>query len=280
MDWPVLPGYELLQPLGGGPLTQVFRARAQATDELHALKLLRPELADDATAIKLIQREARAGLAVSHPQLVRLLAAHVLQPPHFLVFELLTGESLRDKLRRDYALDLRTALWVIRQTAEALAALHRAGFVHGDVKPDNIRWVDAGTAKLLDLGFAHRPGENVPLLGAGFILGTANYLAPELCGGELHDDTPADVFSLGVVLFELLTGTLPYPPGTQADTLAAHRTSTPTTLGTHPGRWPLPLVDLVGQMLARRPGQRPRASTVVQRLMSLEIGQLQQRRSA
>src|SRR5438093_259157 len=81
------------------------------------------------------------------PHLLRLLHAHVTLAPHFLVMELLAGESLRRRLRRDYRLDLATALWMIRQTAEALAVLHRADFVHGDVKPDNIRLVNDGTAK-------------------------------------------------------------------------------------------------------------------------------------
>src|SRR5207249_8639597 len=142
-------------------------------------------------------REARACLAVSHPHLVKLVEAHVLTPPYFLVMEMLAGESLRRRLRRDYSLDLPTALWVARQTAEALAALHRKGFIHGDVKPDNIRLVADGKAILLDLGFAHRRGENASLLEAGYILGTVNYLAPELCAAELHDDPRADIFSLG-----------------------------------------------------------------------------------
>src|SRR5205823_9529691 len=127
-------------------------------------------------AVKLLQREARACLAVRHPQLVRLRDAHVTRPPYFLVMDLLPGESLRSRLRRDYRLDVPTALWIARQTAESLAALHRAGFIHGDVKPDNIRMTGEGNAILLDLGFAHRPGENAAFLEQGYVLGTVNYL--------------------------------------------------------------------------------------------------------
>src|SRR5206468_8672558 len=144
--------------------------------------------------------------AVQHPHLVRLRYVHVLTPPYFLVMELLPGESLRRRLRRDYCLDASTSVWIVRQTAEALAALHRAGFVHGDVKPDNIRLVDDGTAKLIDLGFAHRPGENAALLRKGYLLGTANYLAPELCANDPFADETADLFSFGVTLYEMLTG--------------------------------------------------------------------------
>ena len=84
-------------------------------------------------------------------------------------------------MRRDFRLDPAEAVWIARQTAEALAALHRAGFLHGDVKPENLRLTSAGPAVLIDLGFAHRPGENAAFLREGYVLGTANYLAPELC---------------------------------------------------------------------------------------------------
>jgi serine/threonine protein kinase len=191
--FPRIPGYELLTCLGGGVTTTVYSARECDSDFPCAVKVLRPEWLDQPIAIKLLQREARAGLAVNHPHLVRILEARVLTPPHFLVMEYLNGESLRRRLRRDYQLEPATALWVARQNAEALSALHRKGFVHGDLKPENIRLVDIGKAILLDLGYAHRPGENTPLLEKGYVLGTCNYLAPELCGDEPIDDVRADI---------------------------------------------------------------------------------------
>src|SRR5262249_52426474 len=136
---PIVPGYELLQHLGGGPLTSVYSAREWATDAACAVKVLREDWEDQPAGVKLLQREARAGLTVRHPHLGRRLDAPAPRPPYFLVMELLRGESLRRRLRRDYRLDVPTTVWVARQTAEALAALHRAGFVHGDVKPDNVR---------------------------------------------------------------------------------------------------------------------------------------------
>src|SRR5258707_14753252 len=111
--------------------------------------------------------------------------------------EYLAGESLRRRMRRDYCLDQATALWIARQNAEALAALHRKGFIHGDVKPENIRLVNVGKAILLDLGYAHRPGENVAFLEKGYILGTCNFLAPELCGDTPKDDLRAAIYRLG-----------------------------------------------------------------------------------
>src|SRR5262245_59249204 len=172
---PKIPGYELLGCLGGGALTRVYSARDSNDDSACAVKVIREDWRDPSTAVKLLQREARAGLAVNHRHLVRTSYVHVTRPPYFLVMELLPGESLRCRLRRDYRLDVATALWIVRQTAEALEALHRAGFVHGDVKPENIRLVSEGAAKLIDLGFAHRLGENAAFYRHGYVLGTANY---------------------------------------------------------------------------------------------------------
>src|SRR5262245_20793376 len=230
---PTLPGYDLLPRLGGGPMTAVWAARDLADDAACAVKVVRAEWEDQATAVKLLQREARAGLAVRHPSLVRVRHAHVLNEPYFLVMDLLPGESLRRRLRRDYRLDLPTAVWVPRQTAEALAALHRAGFMHGDVKPDNVRLVDGGTAVLIDLGFAHRPGENAGFLRAGYVLGTANYLAPELCASRPGEDFSSDVFSLGVTLYETLSGKLPYRPGSLGQTFRRHSCDPPADVRGH-----------------------------------------------
>jgi serine/threonine protein kinase len=277
---PRIPDYELLQHLGGGPLTCVYAARDCDTDRPCAVKVLRTEWEDQGTAIKLIQREARAGLAVQHPHLVRLLHTHVTRAPYFLVLELLPGEPLRRRLRREYRLDLPAALWITRQTAEALAALHRAGFVHGDVKPDNIRLVDDGTAKLIDLGFAHRPGENGGLLRAGYVLGTVNYLAPELCAFAAGADLSSDLFSLGVTLFEMLTGRLPYPPGPARLTMHRHRCDPPQDIRRYVSPLPPALVGLLERLLANRPEDRPRATAVVQQLVALEIAALGWRLSA
>jgi serine/threonine protein kinase len=280
---PRIPGYQLLARLGGGPMTAVYEAREAASGAACAVKVVRDDWDDQATAAKLLQREARAGLSVRHPHLVRVARAHVLQPPFFLVMDLLPGESLRRRLRRDYRLPLADALWVARQTAEALAALHQAGFLHGDVKPDNLRLSDAGSAVLIDLGFAHRPGENAAYLREGYVLGTANYLAPELCDALPAEEFASDLFSLGVTLFEVLTGRLPYPPGSLRQTFRRHRCDPPADIRKGAGTLPSALVALVERLLAHRPKERPSAAAVVQQLVKLEIAALrrgQGRRSA
>jgi serine/threonine protein kinase len=277
---PRIPGHQLLKRLGGGPMTAVYSARADDTDTACAVKVLRDDWEDQDTGIKLLQREARAGLSVRHAHLVRITEAHVTTPPYFLVMDLLPGESLRRRLRRDYRLRVRDAIWIVRQTAEALAALHKAGFVHGDVKPDNVRLTDDGTAVLIDLGFAHRLGENAAFLREGYVLGTANYLAPEQCDAIPTEDFASDLFSLGVMLFEALTGRLPYPPGSLRQTFRRHQCDPPADIRRSAGSLPGPLVSLVERLLAHVPQQRPRAVSVVQHLINLEIAGLSRRHSA
>jgi serine/threonine protein kinase len=277
---PQLPGYDLLKCLGGGPMTVVYSARNEDTEALCAVKTLREEWEDRSTAIKLLQREARAGLVVRHPHLVRVTDVHVTCPPYFLVMDLLPGESLRRRLQREYCLEPADALWIVRQTAEALARLHRAGFLHGDIKPDNVRLIDDGTAVLIDLGFAHRPGENAALFRKGYVIGTANYLAPELCDPRPEEDLSCDLFSLGVTLFEMLTGRLPYPPGSLTQTFRRHRCDPPADIARLNAGLPNDLVELVRELLSHHPEDRPSASAVVVRLINLEIATLRWFRSA
>jgi serine/threonine protein kinase len=278
---PVFADYELLRCLGGGPLTEVFSARRCDTDAGCAIKLLRAEVAGDGTAVQLLRREARAGLSVRHPHVVRVLDAHVTCAPYFLVMELLSGESLRARLRRDYALDLRTAFWVARQAAEGLLALHRAGFVHSDVKPDNCRLTDAGRAVLVDLGFAHRPGENAKLAGDGYVLGTVDYLAPELCGPGPAAGFASDWFSFGLTLCEMLAGRLPYPVGTTAETMERHRHQPAGEwLRRNAGQWSERLTTLLEGLLQIDPSARPAGALVVHELIALEIAALGWKRSA
>lgn len=271
---PRIPGYLLLQRLGGGPMTSVYEARDADNGAGCAIKVVRNDWPDQPTAVKLLQREARAGLAVQHPNLVRITHAHVMHPPYFLVLGLLPGESLRKRLQREYRLPMADALWISRQAAEALAALHTAGFLHGDVKPDNLRLVDDGTAVLTDLGFAHRPGENAAFLRAGYVLGTANYLAPELCDELPAEEMSSDLFSLGVTLFEMLTGRLPYPPGSLRQIFRRHRCDPPANIVQWAGPLPRALVELVERLLAHNPEDRPRAGSVVRELVKLEIATL------
>lgn len=267
---PRLPGYVLGSRLGGGPTCDVYSAADGRGLFEWAVKVLRDDAARDFTNVQLLRREARAGLAVRHPRLVRIVRAVTDgESPLHVVMRRVSGRSLRAVLKGKGWLGPRLTGSVVRQVAGALAALHAAGYVHGDVKPENIHLGPGRTATLLDLGFARRPGEDAGLLGSGFVLGTANYVAPELCDRPETDGPAADVFSLGVTLFELLTGELPYPDGGVEETMVRHRDAEPESLRRWRGAWPDGLAGLVDRMLHRDPDERPTAARVDRELIML-----------
>jgi serine/threonine-protein kinase len=272
MTPPIVPGYTLVRYLGGGPIFEVWEGRQDDDAVRVAIKYTRADVTDRASALTLLRREARAGQKVRHPRLVRVLKHSLAAPPHHIVLEYLTGESLRNLLRRRGRMGVRTAVWAVRQAAEGVAALHRAGLIHADVKPANILVCRHGEAKVIDLAFAYRPGENRPLLESGFVMGTPAYLAPELCRCPVREGPAADVFALGVTLFECLTGRLPYPRALTADeAMGFRRVEVPLDLTDIPGRWPDRLVELVRGMLATDPRDRPTAARAVRELVQIEI---------
>lgn len=268
---PSIPGYALGRAVGRGGRSVVYAATDADTGSSVAIKVLNASEATDPRAVHLFRRELRAGTAVRHRHLVRVIGGNAYKPPYYLVMELLSGETLRQRISWDGRLDPLTALAAARQIASALAAVHEAGFVHADVKPENVRLTGRGGVKLVDLGFAHRPGEHADIHAAGNVMGTANYLAPELCSRPPTDGFDTDLFSLGVTLFEALTGALPYKTGTTAEVVRRHRDDDPADLREF-GDFPLGVVRVVESLMARDPWERPSAKTAALILAGVQIG--------
>ncbi len=267
---PSLQRYSLIARLGGGPMTEVFSARDRQTEKIVALKILTSEAMFDEVSVTLLHREAEIGLSVSHPHLVRYLSAETQRSPYFIVMERLPGESLAQKLRREKRIGLATCLRSILQVTRALSALHQKGYLHGDIKPENVLLVDSLNTKLIDLGFAHRPGENDELLGEGFILGTANYVAPELCHDSRADSLAVDVYALGLLICESLTGELPFPQEDSSEkTMWQRRYAQPVWIP--PTLAPEPLQRLVYLMTSPNPIDRPSVEVIESQISLLEL---------
>jgi eukaryotic-like serine/threonine-protein kinase len=257
--------YRLVDRLGQGGMASVWRALDQVLDRLVAVKVLASGLMADQGFLERFRVEARAAAQLSHPHITSVFDYGEWDLPGgervaFIVMELLEGESLAARLRRG-PLPWPEAVAACAQVAQALAAAHRRGVVHRDVKPGNVVLTEAG-AKVLDFGIAALTGEQ-PLTPSGGVLGTATYVAPELLEGELV--TPAaDVYGLGVVLFEALTGSPPQAPGGAGP-------SAPSPLGPLgplellPGL-PREVVPLERRCLARDPDERPSGAEVAKRL--------------
>ena len=205
--------WELVNFAAEGGLAQIFRARPAGSQPnqpaLYALKMLLPDWQNDAQAVRLLKREAQVGQSVSHPHLIPILFASVQQSPRFVVMPWLEGATLEQRLAAGQRFDLPQVLWIARQTAEALDALHQAGWMHGDVKPSNIMLSPGGHATLLDLGFARRLDETGSAVDR-CVLGTFHYIAPEFLTSAIRADIRSDIYSLGAVLYRILAGRLPF----------------------------------------------------------------------
>ncbi|NQU22944.1 MAG: serine/threonine protein kinase [Candidatus Nealsonbacteria bacterium] len=273
--------WELVELAAKGGLARVYRARAaDCRDDQpagYALKVLRDQWETDPRAIAMLAREAEAGRSVSHPHLVSVLRARVSRPPRYLVMPWLDGSTLQSLLNSTAVLDLPTALWFARQTAEALDAMHRAGWMHGDVKPGNLLISPEGHVTLLDLGFARRPHE----VGSAVdrcVLGTCNYMAPELITSALRPDIRSDVYSLGATLYETLAGRPPFIGQSLADLAGQHRQAIPPSLQRLAPHLRADVVRLVHRMLAKAPLRRPQTpAELIERLSRLEISTFSER---
>lgn len=265
--------WQLCELLGEGEFTQVYSARLALLSNVsagHAIKLLREDRADSTAGLELLRREARAAAAVSHPHLVAILAVQLDADPAYLVMPRLGGATLGERLARGQRFSLPTTLSIARQVAGALGALADQGFRHGDVKPANIMLSASGHATLIDLGFACHRDESLSL-DARFWLGTPEYSAPERFASRLRVDSGSDVYSLGVVLFRLFTGRLPFRAATLSELTAQHLFETPAELRSLRPDLPHEVGHLVRRALAKDPLRRPSPAEFADTLARWEI---------
>jgi len=201
-------GYRLEEILGEGGMGLVFRASRLADGHEVALKVLKLELADDLLFQHRFRQEARAAAEVRDPHLVPIIEASQADGRHYLAVDYVTGGSLSERISKEGPLPARDLARVVSEVAAGLDALHGAGIVHRDIKPQNILFAADGTAMLTDFGLAKGRAYTV-LTKPGQVMGTLDYLAPELIRGE--PATPlTDVYALGCVAFECLAGRAPF----------------------------------------------------------------------
>jgi len=267
--------WELVEFAGRGSLAEVYRARPvngpADRPANYAVKMLRGCWENDDEAVRLLQREAVVGQSISHPHLVPVLASSVLQRPRLLVMPWLEGASLQARLAAGEQFGVPQTLWIARQAAEALDGLHAAGWMHGDVTPGNIHVSPAGHVTLIDLNFARRCDETGSVADRP-IMGTCSYLAPECLTSALRTDIRSDIYSLGAVMFEMLSGRPPYAAKDLAELVSQQRQSPPGDLLRLAPHAPRELIALVRRMTANDPLRRPQSPReLIDRLVSLEI---------
>ena len=275
--------YEVLSRIARGGMATVYLARDRRLDREVAIKVMHPHLAEGTSGAEFIarfRREARAAAKLTHPGLVGVLDQGVDGETSYLTMEYIEGTNLRRHLGERGSLSVAQALSTTEAILDALAAAHRADLVHRDIKPENVLLATDGRIKVADFGLARAITE-VTSTTTGTILGTVAYLAPELVAHGVSD-TRTDVYSVGIVLYEMLTGRQPYTGTTPIQVAYQHVHSTvpaPSDAVT----WLPPEIDeLVGALAAREPADRPvdaaAALTLVRRTTAaLDPGTLERR---
>ncbi len=260
--------YRILDAIGHGGMGYVFKGEHEWLGRVEAIKVL-PKSKTNAASIKSFRREIRALARLDHPNLVRLSFADCDGATYYLVTEFIDGADLRRVVRHAGMLGPFESALIISQAAEALGHAHKRGLVHRDVKPGNLLITTEGVTKLTDLGLAEfctdqeSPSGGKPV----HIVGTADFLAPEIVVSPDKVRPISDIYSLGCTLYYSLTGKVPFPGGTTSEKLRRHLDEAPLPLRAHRDDLDPKIVELVGRMMAKRPEDRlPTAAAVLKGL--------------
>ncbi|MFI5646904.1 serine/threonine-protein kinase [Kitasatospora sp. NPDC051705] len=265
--------YRLEAGLGRGGFGVVWRATDLRLDRAVAVKVLLEEHATDREAVSRFVREARTAGGLSNPHIVTVhdygRVAAGSGETHYLVLELVRGRALSDILK-DGLPEQEAALKWMRQVCKALDAAHSCGVVHRDIKPENVMIDEGGKAKVLDFGIARLLSQSAVLTSTGNVVGTVPYLAPECWSGATVDGR-ADLYALGVMLYQLCVGRRPFRAASAAEYMYKHLEEVPPRVRTADPA----LADLIARLLAKRPEDRPAtAAEVLERLRRIRPGVL------
>ncbi len=220
---PRLGSYLLVQPLGSGGMSSVFRAVHEETGSVVAVKVLPRALAKNVTLLQRFIREAKSAEALDHPNIVAIYDRGFDQGRHYLVLEYVEGRDLHDRVKLNGTMDPNDAVRFIREVAEGLKYASGLGMIHRDIKPANLLMTPEGHAKIIDLGLAlQTEEEDERVTREGTTVGTVDYMAPEQARDSRQTSERSDIYSLGCTFYFLLTGSAPYPGGGLSDKLARH----------------------------------------------------------
>jgi putative nucleotidyltransferase with HDIG domain len=231
----VVGSYRLVTEIGSGGMGTVYYAEHTVIGRRAAIKVLHPEIARDAKVVSRFLTEARAANEIHHPNVVEITDLGQQGDLHYIVMSFLEGETLGERLERAEVLDEASTIRIVRQVAAALGAAHEAGIVHRDLKPENIFLMNhpefPDYVKVLDFGIAKllKPDPDAAgRTGLGTAVGTPKYMSPEQCRGDENLDFRSDIYSLGVVLYEMLTGEIPFVGPAPGEIMIAHVVQAPT----------------------------------------------------
>ncbi len=212
--------YEIISSIGQGGMADVYKAQDTILNRVVAIKILKQKLTNDAMTLVRFQREASAASRLSHPNVVDIYDVGEYEGMHYIVMEYVRGRTLKQLIQKRGALSVEEALFIMKQLASAIKAAHDKNIIHRDIKPQNILMKDDGTAKITDFGIAVA-GDSVQLTFNNAVMGSAHYLAPESAQGK-EPNKQVDIYSLGIVFYELLTGDVPFKGKTPTEIALKH----------------------------------------------------------
>jgi serine/threonine protein kinase len=254
---PVIPGFELVSLLGRGGMGEVWKARQAGIGRWVALKILHSQFSQDPEYVARFLREARTVGKLSHPNIVRAFDCGQTGDQNYLVMEYVEGRPLDRLLKERGAFPEREALALVRAVAEALQHAWEHRVIHRDVKPQNILVTSEGVPRLCDLGLSRDVSEAARLTQSGFLACTPAYASPEQANAEPGIDTRTDVYSLGVVLYELVTGRLPFEAASPTALLLKHVSESPPPPVSRAPHLSSGVNRLILEMLEKSPARRP-----------------------
>jgi len=247
--------YELEELVGTGGMSSVFRAHDRLLDRKVALKILHQQYSGDDDYVERFKREARSVAALSHPNVVTVIDRGEHEDRQFIVFEYVEGENLKRLIERRGPAPVPNALELAIQIARGLAFAHQQGLIHRDVKPQNVLLNGDGRAKVTDFGIARSLNVQRGMTQTGTVLGTSDYIAPEQAQGQRVDEH-TDVYSLGVVVYELLTGEVPFPGENFVAVAMRHINEEPPSVREKRPDVPVRVDEAVRRAMAKRPEDR------------------------
>jgi serine/threonine-protein kinase len=247
--------YELEEVVGHGGMSSVYRAHDALLERYVALKFLHEQYNEDDDFVERFKREARSVAQLQHPNIVTVIDRGEEEGRQYIVFEYIDGENLKELVVRKGRLDVADALEVATEIARALAFAHDRGLIHRDVKPQNVLLNGDGRAKVTDFGIARSLDVEHGVTQTGTVLGSSNYIAPEQASGQVVD-VRTDIYSLGVVLYELLTGEVPFPGESFVAVAMKHVHEPPPNVLDVRGDVPLRVAAAVDRALEKDPEQR------------------------